>query len=299
MITDDMVSRKAGVLIAKMESPGSIIDRITRGFYAIKRAFLRAASTNNVVSIGLKEDISSLNLQNLDGPMALARNNAIKNIASAADMPAKLLTQEAYVEGFGEGTEDAKAVAAWIDRYRIELAPIYAWFDLITMYRAWNEDFYKTIQESFPEEYGKVDYQTAFYKWRNAFKATWPNLLKEEPSELVQVDDVRLKALIAVVQVMAPLMDPTNRAAVIQFAVDIINTREELFGGAQLNLDMDELTAYIEEQVEQQKQAAMNPQQEEGTGKPPVPFSSHDSQPVNVAEWLGVKNDHLGRRRAA
>ena len=44
MVTDDMISRKAGVLVAKMQSPGSIINRAMTSLFAAKRQMLREAT---------------------------------------------------------------------------------------------------------------------------------------------------------------------------------------------------------------------------------------------------------------
>ncbi|WP_245168482.1 hypothetical protein [Enterobacter roggenkampii] len=39
-------------------------------------------------------------------------------MAAAADMPAIILNSETFAQGFGEGTEDARAVAVYIDNIR-------------------------------------------------------------------------------------------------------------------------------------------------------------------------------------
>ena len=79
---------------------------------SFKRSIVKEAETGNVINVTPEEEIESLNMQNLEGPHVLARRNILENIASAVDMPVKLLTQESFAEGFGEGSEDAKAVAA-------------------------------------------------------------------------------------------------------------------------------------------------------------------------------------------
>lgn len=263
MITDDMVVTKAGLLVAKMEAPGSIIDRTMKFFQGVRRSLLRQARTENVLSIGTTESIETLNMQNLDKAHSTARDNIIKNIATAADMPAKLLTQEAFVLGFGEGSEDAKAIAQYIDRVRIELQPLYDFFDIIVMYRAWNPDWYKTIQELYPETYADKPYEVAFQSWKNSFQATWPSLIKEEPSEAAKVDDINAQRALNVVQVMAPLVDPVNRARLIEWFEDQVNAMEHMFTGADLHFDMDELERHLEEQDEQQQQMGAGDQFED------------------------------------
>ena len=243
MVTDDMVSRKAGVIIAKMGQPGSIIDNLMQTMAGIKRALLKEAATNNVISVAKDEYIETLNMQNLDGAYGMARKDILENIAVAADMPAKLLNSETFAEGFGEGTEDAKNVARYVDRIRRQMGPLYRFFDRITMHRAWNPEFYATVQAEFPD-YKAVPYERAFFQWQNSFAAAWPSLLTEPPSEKIKVDDVKLKALIAMVEVLLPNMDPDNKAAVIAWAQDNFNELKLLFQNP-LILDFEALKAYV------------------------------------------------------
>lgn len=243
MVTDDMVARKAGLLVVMMQQAGSIISNLMATVGAIKRNLLKQAATDNVLEIGQDDKIESINLQNLEAPATMARKNSIENVATGAGMPAKLLLQESFAEGFGEGTEDAKYIAQFIDEHRKELQPLYAFLDEITMWRAWNPEFYRTIQKEFPEEYGSVDYKTAFYTWKNSFAAQWPSLITEPDSEKIKVDDVKLKAVIALVQVLMPQMDPENKTALIAWACDNFNQLKLMFGSP-LNLDYEALEAY-------------------------------------------------------
>ena len=298
MIADEMVARKAGIIVARIVSPGSIVDRMMKYFAGVKRALLKQAETDNVLTIGVDESIESINLRNVNDAMQGSRENIIKNIATAADMPAKMLTQEAFVEGFGEGTEDAKAVAAYVDRIRIEMQELYDWFDVICMYRAWSPEFYETIQARFPEEYEGKDYNTAFYEWKNSFRAEWPSLLKEPPSEMAKVDDIRAQRVLNAVQVLAPLMDPENQAAVLEWAVDQLNSMENLLTGPQLRFDAEALTDHLEEAQDQQEQAGMmggeqQEQKEENSAKPPKPTLGVDS--ATVASLAAVLAGRRGR----
>jgi len=243
LITDDLVVRKVGVLVAKMEQPGSIIDKTMTSIFARKREVVKDAQTGNVIGIGKDEDVQSLNLQNLDGPYALVRTNILKNVATAADMPAMFIENETLTSGFGEGTEDAKNIAHYIDGMREEMAPVYAWFDKIVMHRAWNPDFYQTIQNDIPEYQG-MDYQEAFYRWSNAFSAEWPSLLTEPESEQIKVEDTKLKAAISAVEALAPMLDPENKANLVSWLAATFNEQKILFP-TPLMIDMDALTEYV------------------------------------------------------
>ena len=243
MITDNSVMEKCGLIVAKMKSPGAILDQRARQFMQMKRTAIQGGKTGNVVSIGLDENLESLNFQNLDGPYKLARENMLKNIAVAANMPASLIHQETLAEGFGEGTEDAKQIAHYIDRIRIEMGPLYRFMDHLVQSIAWNPDFYRSLQRVFPE-YQSKSYEAAFSEWSNAFTAEWPNLLTEPDSEKVKTDDVIMKAAIAAVEVMQGSMDPVNRAALFDWLAQVMNTRKQMFP-APLILDMDSLKDFV------------------------------------------------------
>lgn len=268
MITDDLIAYKAGVIVTKIKQPGSIIDRAMSYIAGIKRAFIKVAVVGNVISIAPEESIETLNFQNLHNPFGMARKNILDNIATAADMPAILLNQETFAEGFGEGTEDAKRVAQYIAQIRSWLKPAYDFFDRICQYRAWNEDFYKTIQKDFPDKYKNVPFNTAFAEWTSNFAARWPNLIEEPDSERIKVDDVRLKAVIAALETLLPAIDPENRAKAIEWAADCFNANKMLFP-TPLVLDFDALADYVPP-VEAGLEASKEP-------SPAPPFSARDS----------------------
>ena len=266
MITDDMVVTKAGLIVAKTKQPGSIISNIMSMATAVKRNFIKEAQTNNVISIDVDDSIETLNMTNIDGAFGMARKDILDNIAAGAPMPAIMLNSETYADGFGEGTEDAKKVAHYINRIRMWMQPIYAFFDRICMHIAWNPEFYETIQADFPEQYGGMDYKTAFYKWKNSFEAEWPSLLIEPESERAKNEDVKLKAIIAMLEVLIPTMDPENTTAVIEWAAANFNDLKLLFTNP-LILDYDNLAEYIQSRADMAQQALEEP-------KPPKPFGS-------------------------
>jgi hypothetical protein len=265
MVTDDLITKKSGVFIAKLSSAGAIIDNVMQTIAGMKRLFVQQATNGNIISIGKDEAIETLNMQNIDGAYGMARKNLLKNIATAGDMPAVLIENETLAEGFGEGTEDAKVIARYVDGVRKKLRPLYSYFDRITMYRAWNRDFYARIQNEFPE-YKDVVYERAFYQWMNSFTANWPSLLTEPPSEKVKVDDVKLKAVIAMLEVLMPAMDPVNKATAIAWAQDNFNELKLLFQNP-LMLDFDVLQKYVP------------PTPIPAPGEP-KPFSAQDSEAV-------------------
>lgn len=242
MIANDMIARKLGLIVAKLKPAGSIIDAAMKTLAGVKRSILQQAQTDNVLSVSIDEMIETLDMTNVDGAGTFARTNIIKDIATAADMPAKLLDNETLVSGFGEGTEDAKNIARYVEGIRMWMEPAYQFFDDIVMRRAWNEDFYDMIQKKYPDQYGDVTYQDAFYRWRNSFKASWPSLL-EDPEADAKTEDVRQTALLAMLEALLPNLDPDNRATVIQWAVDSLGENRIMFP-VPLKLDIDALRQF-------------------------------------------------------
>lgn len=253
MITDDLVTIKAGILVAKIKSSGSIVDQLMLGFNAMKRSLISIAKVGNVISVGSDDDIISLDLTNIEGAISGARKNILENIAVSADMPAILLNNETFAEGFGEGTEDSKQVTEYIDGIRIKMKPLYDFMDKIVRYIAWNPEFYKTIQERFPDEFGSIEFDEAFTTWANSFSATWPSLMREPESELIKVDAVKLESMIAEVQVLLPVLDPDNKAATIQYLVDNFNSLKRLFPNP-LVINVELLLAFLNEQKDRTEQ---------------------------------------------
>jgi hypothetical protein len=246
---------------------------------------VKSARTDHVIGVGHEDRIESLNLQNLEGPARLARDNVLNNIAAGADMPAIMVKDETFTEGFGEGTEDAKQIASYVSRVRDWLQPAYDFADPIVMRRAWNPDFYATVQQRFPEEYGGVDYEAAIHRWQNGFRAKWPSLITEPDSELVKVEDTKLKALIAAVQAIGPELDPENKSVLLQWVCGELGQNKLLFS-APLELDTHALADWLAERAAGQLGAGGSQVDQE---PPPArPFSAQDG---TVLRFPGIDKD--------
>lgn len=243
MQVDDLVSLKAGVIIAKIKQPGSIINNLMAKASGFKRELIKEAQNGNIISIDTDEDISSIDLQNTDKAMTVARDNIIANIASGADVPAIMLKSEGLTHGFGEGTEDSKQIVQYIDHIRNEMRPAYAFFDRIVMHRAWNREFFETLQNLYPDELWEMQYEAFFYKCCEEFEAKWPSLMEEPESELVKVDEVKTKNIVEILRTLLPVADPENRARLIEWAESNVNQMKRMFN-TEMTLDFDALAEY-------------------------------------------------------
>ena len=116
------------------------------------------------------------------------------------------------------------------------------------MRRAWNPEFYEIIQNDFPD-YKDVSYNDAFYRWKNSFHAVWPSLLKDPDSDS-KIEDVRQKAVMSMMEILLPQMDPVNRARVIEWAIETSSENKLLFPQP-LVLDYEALRDYEPPQPQQ------------------------------------------------
>jgi len=273
LVTDDMVAYKAGLLVTKIKQTSSIVDGLMAAVGAVKRILLQQGATGNVLQIGHEDAIESLNLQNIDGAFKEARKNILENIASAAGTPAQIINSETMAEGFGEGTEDAKRIAQYIQRLRIWMTPLYDFMTKVCQYRAWNKQFYETLKADYKDKL-PASYRQFFYDAQNSFAAEWPSLIEEPDSDKIAVSDVKLKAMIAVAEVLLPIADPENKANIVQWIADNINSDKLLFPSSLL-IDVEALVSYEP------------PTQTMGEGleepKPGKPFAAQDSQRLREA----------------
>ncbi|MER4046921.1 DUF1073 domain-containing protein [Klebsiella pneumoniae] len=240
MRTDDMVSVKGGLLVTKIQGPSSVVNNMMQKLSGIKRMMLKRGKTGEVLQIGANDSIESIDLSNLEKPLDSSRNHILENIAAAADMPAIILNSETFAQGFGEGTEDARSVAVYIDNIREWLEPLYDYFIRICQYRAWSIEFFNSLRADFPEL--KNTYSLYFSSWINNFEYCWPSSLKEPESEKVKVDEIRFKAIVSMLEVLLPQVntDDENRALLIEWAQTNANANESLFP-QRLDLDIDSL----------------------------------------------------------
>jgi hypothetical protein len=243
MITDDLVTKKAGVIVAKLKAPGSIINNTMQKIAGIKRNILKSAVVGNVMNIGIDENIESLNLQNIDNASRGARKNVLENIAAAAGMPAKLVNSETLAVAFAEGEEDAKAIARFIDDLRESMQVLYDFFDRIVQFRAWNYEFYQTLVNDYPEDYKKKTYNQCFMEWSNRFIQKWPSLLTEPDSERIKVANVKLRSIISMIEELYDRADPDNKSAILEWAQGNFNDLKILFP-TPLQLDTQKMSKF-------------------------------------------------------
>lgn len=249
MNANDLVSQKAGVMVAKTAQNGSVISGIMAAAAKAKREIVKIARTGGVINIGTGDDIESLNLQNIDKALNAARDNIISDIASGSDVPAILIKEEAFSTGWSEGSEDSKAISQYIDGVRQQIEPVMDYFERLVQYIAWNEDFFNALKDDFPDVITE-DYKTTFYQWRREFNAKWQELVEESPDKRRESDSKVIQQASAVYTSLEKNFDPENRATLAEWLANIVNATQT-YGDVPLLIDMDTLANYIPPPSEQ------------------------------------------------
>lgn len=243
MNANDLVSQKAGVLVAKTVQNSSIISGIMAAAASAKRKMVKLVRNGGVLSVGEKDSVESLNLQNIDGALNAARDNIISDIASGSDVPAILIKEEAFSQGWGEGSEDSKAISQYIDGVRKDIEPVMDYFEKLVQFIAWNEDFFNSLKNDFPDIITE-DYRSTFYKWRQEFTATWQELVEESPDKHRESDSKVVQQATTVFLALAQVLDPENKANAADWIANVVNATQT-YGDSPLIIDTDKLAKYI------------------------------------------------------
>ena len=242
MTANDLVSQKAGVLVAKTVQSGSVVSALKEVATAMKRKVVKFARNGGVISVGDKEDVTSLNLQNIDGALNAARSNIISDIASGSDVPAILIKEEAFSQGWGEGSEDSKAISQYIDGVRQDIEPVMDFFETLVRYIAWNEDFFNSMKNDFPEIFTE-DYEKTFFMWEREFSAKWQELVEESPDKRRESDSKVIEQATALYTALTSNIDPENRATVADWLSSVVNATQT-YGDVPLIIDVEALANY-------------------------------------------------------
>ncbi|CAD6037051.1 anti-CBASS protein Acb1 family protein [Escherichia coli] len=243
MEANDLVSQKAGVLVAKTKPTGAVATGLMNVTSKIKRKFVKIAKNYGVINVAPDEGIESLNLQNIDGALNAARDNIISDIASGSDVPAILIKEEAFSKGWSDGSEDSKAISQYIDGVRQKIEPVMDFFERLVMYIAWNEDFFNGIKRDYPEII-TGDYQTTFYQWKREFSAKWQELVEESPDKRRRADSKVIQQAISLYAAISPTLDPENRATLAEWVAGVTNGTQT-YGDFPLIIDTEALANYI------------------------------------------------------
>ncbi|KWB16516.1 hypothetical protein WL32_28305 [Burkholderia cepacia] len=264
---DTLVLRKAGVLVAKTKSQGSAMNRLSQWWQKRKASMVRRAMNGNVLAIEVEESIETLNLQNTSDAMTTARNNVISNIATALDAPAVILKNDVLTNGFGEGSEDSKIIAQYVERYRGELEHLFDWMTPRIQALAWTAEWYASFQLANPA-YASISYASAIGYWKNQMKSKWPNFLVEPDSEKVKREESAFNAYMQIYEkLQAGIRNAETRRQLAQAIIELTDS-DEMKTLLPLPIDLTFTDEDFEEPAPTEFRGSMREQIEQGQESP-------------------------------
>lgn len=105
------------------------------------------------------------------------------------DTPIQLLLDKDLSNGLSNGSEDMRSVIIKVNSFREEyLNPIYDFLDKYMFYKAWNDDFIKTIQAKY-EQYQVLGAEQIRQMWINDFEYKWKSIYPKTPDEETKEKD--------------------------------------------------------------------------------------------------------------
>lgn len=105
------------------------------------------------------------------------------------DTPIQLLLDKDLSNGLSNGGEDMRSVIIKVNSFREEcLNPIYDFIDKYMFYKAWNDEFVKSMQAKYPQ-YQVLGAEQIRQMWINDFDYQWKSIYPKTPDEETKAKD--------------------------------------------------------------------------------------------------------------
>lgn len=252
MGADNTVARKAALIIAKMQQSGSPTNLQGKAFEQ-KRELILEGINNNILNVGINEDISTLNMTNVDNSIDTARRHIIEDIANAIDLPVVLLNGQKFTAGFGEGSEDTKNIGRHVDSKRQWLEPIFNFCDNLVMDLAWDFNFIDSLNsqnssffdKNLPIEEKKRIYKIRFQELKNGFSYSFPSFLTETESEILDGDVKKINSIKTIFDSVYDKVDPQTKSQLICWMMDNFNDLRSV-NKVKIDYDPEEIEEFVE-----------------------------------------------------
>lgn len=105
------------------------------------------------------------------------------------DTPIQLLLDKDLSNGLSNGSEDMRSVIIKVNSFREQyLNPIYDFIDKYMFYKAWSDEFIKTIQTKY-KQYQVLGAEQIRQMWINDFEYKWKSIYPKTPDEETKEKD--------------------------------------------------------------------------------------------------------------
>lgn len=146
------------------------------------------------------------------------------------DTPIQILLDKDLSNGLSNGSEDMRSVIIKVNSFREEyLNPIYDFLDSYVFYKAWDNDFIKTIKAKYPD-YQMLGEEQIRQMWINAFEYKWKSIYPKTPDEETKEKDsvldraLKAKDLGVSTEDLQEILNDSENGAVFNFDVRVEKT---------------------------------------------------------------------------
>jgi len=250
-IAEMYLADKVGVMVVQSEGSGAVIDHSSEVVNEIKRISVDLAETGNVLSIGLNDKISTLDVTNANSVLVMLNDSCITAIATACgNMPAGILKNEALAQGRADGTHDKEMHDLFYVQIQDSTKPTFDFVDNLIIRAAWTREFVERIKVKYRHLQGK-SYAVIMKGWMDGYERVFlsPSVPSEEQATNIAKQKIEALASSSAMITASVKLGAINSQILIEWQAKNINDLR--FFPNDLNFDDEELLNSLTQEQEQ------------------------------------------------
>lgn len=220
LIALQRIATKAGGIIVKNRSEGSLLNSITMNTGNKFLETIRNMTNDGIASIAHNDEIEFFALNGTsEVELIINKFNECLQLA-LNDTPTAILLDERLAKGFGNGEEDFKALLIAVESFRNNiLSPIFDRIDEIVCYRAFDNDFLDSLRAQYKSDLKKKSNEQILLELIDEFSYEWEPLYPE--SEASRQDNLGRK--------LDNLMKLRDLGVAVSDIEEILNSDDEMY----------------------------------------------------------------------
>lgn len=157
---------------------------------------IRKMENDGIASIQIGEELNGFQLTGASEVDTIIQQMNSALMMALSDTPSSILLDKNLAQGFGEGSEDMKAILMAVDSFRLSiLRPLYSFADKFIKYKAWSPEFILKIKQENPDLYGDMSVTMIMQQWLQDFKAEFGNIYPETKKDEIEYVSTQLDIL--------------------------------------------------------------------------------------------------------
>lgn len=209
VIALERMATKAGSIIVKHRD-GAVLNSMAVKAAEITLEQIRNMQNDGIASLEKDANIELFNLTGVEVVDSIIEQMNKLIMLALADTPSSVLLDNNLAQGFGEGSEDMKAVLMSTDYFREKtLAPLFRFLDFYCLRICFNDSILQSIKEKNASDI-TYDIATLKEKVLEGYTAEFGNLYPQKESEKVQNLGAELDTVAKLKEMGANISDIEN-----------------------------------------------------------------------------------------